>query len=332
MNTKSTIGLAVLALGLLILSNSVYIVNEIERAVLLRFGKVVDFDTPPGLHFKIPGVHKVIRFDARVLTSDAKPERYLTSEKKPVIVDSFIKWRIAEDGVDKFYKATTGGAFPPDEMARRLIASRVSDGLRNQFGERSMREVVSGERDELMTELTRQVNGLTSESLGIEVIDIRVKRIDLPPEVSSSVYQRMNTERQREAREYRSQGREQAEVIQADADRQRTILEAEAYREAELIRGAGDAQAASIYANAYNQDPEFYSFYRSLNAYKETFNNRGDIIVLEPDSDFFQYMNGALTAAPKKDLEPAPAPITNNIDDTPPPPPTTLPLELEQIQ
>ena len=279
--------IAVLAL---VASNSLYIVDETERAIKLKFGQIVESDIQPGLHFKIPVLNTIRKFDARVLTMDARPQRYLTLEKKAVIVDSFIKWRIAN--VQAYYEATSG-----DELvAARLLAPRVDEGLRNQFGERTMYEVVSGERDEIMTVLTSKLNDITKAELGIEIRDIRVKRIDLPPEVSHAVYERMNTERQREAREHRSQGKELAEGIRADADRQRQIILAEAFRESERIRGEGDATAASTYAKAYTQDPEFYSFVRSLEAYRNTFNNRDDIMVLEPDSDFFNYLKQASPA------------------------------------
>lgn len=290
MQGKSFPALILIAILALVVSNSLYIVDETERAIKLRFGQIVESDIQPGLHFKLPVLNTIRKFDARVLTMDARPQRYLTLEKKAVIVDSFIKWRIAN--VQSYYEATSG-----DELvAARLLAPRVDEGLRNQFGERTMYEVVSGERDEIMTELTAKLNEITKAELGIEIRDIRVKRIDLPPEVSHAVYERMNTERQREAREHRSQGKELAEGIRADADRQKQIILAEAFRESERIRGEGDATAASTYAQAYQQDPEFYSFIRSLEAYRNTFNSKDDIMVLEPDSDFFNYMKQYGTA------------------------------------
>ncbi len=284
MSNKMTGILALAALALLLASNSLFIIKETERGVMLEFGKVERADIQPGLHWKWPMVNEVRKFDARVLTLDANPERFLTIEKKGMMVDSFAKWRIIDVG--KYYTATNG----EESRAMRLLAQRVNEGLRNGFGERTLQEVVSGERDQLMNELTVALNEFTQTSLGIEVVDVRVKRIDLPSEVSGSVYNRMNSERQRESQEHRSKGYEQAEVIRADADRQRTILEAEAYRESELIRGEGDAEAARIYAEAFNQDPEFYAFVRSLNAYKETFRDKGDIMLVEPDSDFFKYL------------------------------------------
>jgi membrane protease subunit HflC len=281
-----SIGLAaVVFLAVILVSNSIYIVKETERAVLLQFGALDRADIKPGLHFKIPMVHHVRKFDARVLTFDARPERFLTVEKKGMIVDSFAKWRIRD--VNTYYTSTNG-----DELrAETLLAQRINEGLRNQFAQRSLNEVVSGERDQLMTDLTIALNEFTNSSLGIEIVDVRVKRIDLPDDVSESVFRRMISEREREAREHRAKGREQAEVIQADADRQQAVIEAEAYRDAEFLRGDGDAQAAAIYAEAYNRDPEFYSFLRSLNAYKETFKGRGDLLLVDPESEFFRYLN-----------------------------------------
>lgn len=278
-----------LLIGLVVLvgiaSNAIYVVNERERAVLLQFGEVVDTDIEPGLHFKMPIVNDVRRFDARLITLDSSPQRYLTAEKKALIVDSFVKWRVQDAG--KFYTATGGDEF----TANSLLASRVDNGLRNKFGERTVYEVVSGERDALMTEITKELDDIALSELGIHVTDVRVKGIDLPPEVSSSVYSRMSTEREREARDHRSRGRELAEGIEADADRQQTVIEANAFREAEQIRGEGDAIAAEIYANAFNQDPEFYAFYRSISAYRSSFSGKEDLLVIDPASDFFRYLN-----------------------------------------
>lgn len=284
MSGKSMAGLVIALLVLVVGFNSLYIIKETDRAVLLRFGEIVDPDIDPGLHFKIPVMNKVRKFDGRIQTLDAQAQAYLTIEKKRLIVDSFIKWRVVEP--QKYYTATSGDQF---RAAERLFPS-VDAGLRNQFGERTLTEVVSGERDELMVELTATLSDVAREELGIELIDIRVKKIDLPQEVSNSVYDRMRTEREREARELRSRGQELAEGIRADADRQKAVIEANAYRDAQQLRGEGDALAAKIYADAYNQDAEFYSFYRSLNAYKEAFNQQGDIMVLKPDSDFFRYL------------------------------------------
>lgn len=278
-------------IGLLIIAfigaNSLYIISEYQRGVLLRLGKLHDNDIKPGLHVKIPFVDEVRVFDARILTVDTRPERFLTIEKKSMEVDSFTKWRIIDVG--KYYTATNG----EEERAQRLLSQRVNEGLRNQFAQRSLQEVVSGERDLLMVELVDQLNQFTQTSLGVEVIDVRVKKIDLPATLSEAVFRRMRAEREREAREARSKGREQAEIIRADADRQKAIIEAEAYRDAELLRGEGDAKAASIYAQAYNKDPEFYAFQRSLTAYRNAFNSKDDIMLVDPDGDFFRYLNDA---------------------------------------
>ena len=285
MNASRLNIIAVIAvLVLVVVSNSLYIVNERERAVLLKFGEVGATDVQPGLHFKLPIVNDVKRFEARLMTLDSRPQRYLTAEKKGLIVDSYVKWRVAD--VDSYYTATGG-----DELeANRLLTSRVDNGLRNKFGERTVYEVVSGERDELMAEIALQLDDIARRELGIEILDVRVKAVDLPPEVSNSVYSRMASEREREARELRSRGRELAEGIEADADRQKTIIEAEAYREAQAVRGEGDASAAQIYAEAFNLDPEFYSFYRSMEAYRTSFANKDDLLVIEPDSDFFRFL------------------------------------------
>ena len=287
MNGKSMLALAVAALTLLVVSNSVYVVKETERAVLLEFGKMVQADLKPGLHFKWPMINEVRKFDGRVLTLDTAPQNFMTVEKKGMIVDYFAKWKIQD--VDKFYTATGG-----DEMtADRLMAQRINEGLRNQFARRSLLDVVSGERDELMDKLTHNLDDFSRSSLGIQLIDVRVKQIELPPEVSGSVYSRMTSEREREAREHRSKGKEQAEFISADADRQKVVVEAEAYRDAERIRGEGDAIAAATYAAAYSKDPEFYTFVRSLNAYKKAFQNKDDIMLVDPDSEFFRYLKDA---------------------------------------
>ena len=276
---------AVLALvAVLLLLQSIYIVRETERAILLRFGAVSRADVPPGLHLKLPIAEEVKKFDARVLTLDSNPETYYTLEKKPLIVDSFAKWRIVD--VQNYYTASSGD----EGRANRVLQERVNEGLRNAMSRRDMHEVISGERDQLMQELTADLNRVMKDAVGIEVIDVRVKRIDLPTEVSTSVYDRMNSERQIEARQYRAQGGELALGIRADAERQTVVIEAEAYREAELIRGDGDAQSASIYADAFNKDPEFYEFTRSINAYTKVFGHKSDMLVLDPNSEFFKYL------------------------------------------
>ena len=285
---KSSIFISALSLiAVIIISQSLFVVSEIERAVKLRFGEIVQFDLEPGLHFKWPIINSVRYFDSRILTLDAQPQRYLTSEKKALMVDSFIKWRIKD--VAKYF-TTTGG---DEERAKRLLSQRVDTGLRNEFGTRTVKEVVSGERDQLMNSLTSMLDGIAQQELGVEVIDLRVKRIDLPLEVSDSVYNRMRTERQRLARELRAQGNEVAEKIRATADKDKTIILADAYREAEETRGNGDAKATATYAEAYSKDPEFYDFTRSLKAYQATFQSKGDILLIDPDSDFFKYLDNS---------------------------------------
>ncbi len=284
MKISSNVALFIVAVVVLAAYNCLYVVREIDKAVLLTFGEVTNVDVPPGLHFKIPGVHAVRIFDGRIQTLDADTESYLTAEKNYLEVDSFAKWRISNTA--KFYTSTSGDK----STAENLLAQRINAGLRNEFGVRSVHEVVSGQRDLLMTELTADLNAQVHEQLGIEVVDVRVKKIDLPPLVSDSVFQRMNTSRQEEAQELRSTGMEVAEGIRADADRQQIIIEAEAYRDSELIRGEGDAEAAAIYASAFSKDPEFYEFTRSLNAYRETFRDSGDLLLLSPDSEFFRYL------------------------------------------
>lgn len=264
--------------------NALYVIKETERGVLLRFGEVVNTDIKPGLHVKIPFVNSVRRFDGRVLTVDSPSQRFFTQEKKALIVDSFAKFRVSD--TTKLYEAT---GF--DEGAvRALLAQRINDGLRNQVAVRTIQEVVSGERDELMEALTSELTVVAQEQLGVEVIDVRVKKIDLPDDVSESVYLRMNADREKEARERRSVGRELAEGIRAAADREVTVITANAYKEAEQIRGEGDAQATAIYAESFSQDPEFYSFTRSLRAYQESFQGTGDVLLLQPDSEFFRYL------------------------------------------
>ena len=265
-------------------SNTLYVISEFERGITLRFGQLIEADIQPGLHVKIPFLDDVRRFDARILTVDAQPASFFTVEKKRLIVDSYAKWKIAN--VETYYKATNG----VERTAENRLAKRINDGLRNQFGTRTLREVVSGERDLLMKNITQELNTSVRDELGIEIVDIRVKRIDLPQEVSSQVFRRMTAERDKEAQELRSTGKEKAEKIRASADRERTIELANAYRDAEELRGEGDAKAASIYAEAYQQDAEFYSFIRSLNAYKAAFSSKGDIMLVEPDSQFFKYL------------------------------------------
>ncbi len=268
-------------------SDAVFVVRETERAILLRFGQIIDADLEPGLHFKMPWVNTVRKFDGRVLTVTAEAQRYLTLEQKALVVDSFAKWRIGD--VEAFYTSSTG----EESRTSNLLAQRINDGLRNKFGERDLQEVVSGQRDLLMEELTRELNLSTAEEYGIEVIDVRVKQIELPLDVRSSVYERMTSERQREAQQLRSRGNELAIGIEADADRQEAVLLVEAYRDAERIRGEGDAIASSTYAAAYSRNEEFYAFTRSINSYQESFSNKGDVLLVDPDSEYFKYMRGS---------------------------------------
>ncbi len=283
--TSRSLSLVLLLVLALVGSSSLYVIQETELGVKLRFGRLIETDIQPGLHYKIPFVDQVRKFDGRVLTLDADPASFFTIEKKRLIVDAFSKWRIID--VDVYYRATGGN----QAVAQERLASRVNDGLRNQFGARTLHEVVSGERDQLMKHLADKLNLTLGQSLGVEVVDVRVKGIDLPPEVSEQVYRRMKAEREKEARILRSEGRESAEKIRADADRQKTILLANAYRVAEETRGQGDATATSTYAAAYTKNPEFYAFIRSLSAYRKSFANKGDVLLVDPKSDFFRYMN-----------------------------------------
>ena len=276
--------LIAIAASLVVLGNTLYVISDFERGITTRFGEIIESDIESGIHYKMPFIDEVLRFDARILTVDAQPASFFTIEKKRLIVDSYAKWRISD--VETYYRALKGN----ERTAENRLAKRINDGLRNQFGTRTLREVVSGERDLLMKNITQDLNSTVLDSLGIEIVDVRVKRIDLPQEVSSQVFRRMTAERDKEAQELRSTGKEKAERIRASADRERTIELANAYKDAEELRGEGDAKAASIYAEAYQQDAEFYSFMRSLNAYKAAFSNKGDIMLIEPDSQFFKYL------------------------------------------
>jgi membrane protease subunit HflC len=284
MSGRNMTFLVVAAVALLLANNSLYVIKQTERGVLLQFGEVVNPDLQPGLHVKIPFVNNVRKFDGRLITVDSQPERFFTQEQKALIVDSYAKFRIKD--TSKFYTATNG----EESRAMGLLSQRINNGLRNQVAVRTIQEVVSGERDQLMQDLTEELTVVAQEVLGVEVVDVRVKQIDLPPDVSESVYRRMNAEREKEAREHRSQGQELAEGIRAAADREVTVLQANAYRDAELIRGEGDANATRIYADAFNRDREFYAFTRSLRAYQQSFNGNGDILLIQPDSEFFRYL------------------------------------------
>jgi membrane protease subunit HflC len=277
-NTLLGILVAVLILG----SLSVFSVDETETAIRFRLGEIVEADYKPGLHFKLPFINNVRRYDRRLQTLDTDPERFLTAEKKNLIVDSFVMWRIAD--VARYYTSVGGD---PGRANIRLDQI-IKDGLRSEFSKRTLQEVVSGDRKQIMDILTGAA-GREASQLGILVLDVRIKRIDLPSEVSSSVFRRMRAERERVARDFRSRGAEAAERIRADADRQSTVILAEAYRDAERQRGEGDARAADIYAQAYSKDSDFYGFYRSLNAYRRAFERQDSIFVLRPDSKFFEY-------------------------------------------
>ena len=284
MNLKSLLTAIGAFVVVVLVWNMLYVVHETERAILLRFGAVEKADLDPGLDWKLPIAEEVKKFNGKVLTVDAPPERYLTLEQKPVMVDSFAKWRVGD--VERYYTSTSGDP----QRASDLLKERVSEGLRNQISRRDQHEVISGERDQLMAELTTSLNDVMAREMGVRVVDVRVKRIDLPTEVEDAVYQRMNSAREIEAKQYRASGDEKAIGIEADADRQVTVITAEAYRQAEEIRGAGDAEAARIYAAAFNKDPEFYAFYRRVTAYSKVFSGKEDQLVLEPNSDFFRYL------------------------------------------
>lgn len=286
-NIKVQIGIAVLVLFAALTPQVLYTITMMEKGVLLRFQKVQRSDFEPGLYFKFPFIDEIVKFDKRTLTLDADPERFLTKEKKFLIVDSFIMWRIEDE---ERYFTTTGG----DEFAaQRLLAQKVNSGLRDEFGLRTIKEVVSGERREVMSILKGQANVAAAE-LGVQIIDVRIKKVDLPDAVSDAVYQRMISERKRVANELRSQGAEAAERIRADADRQRTEILADAYRQAQEVRGEGDAVSAQTYAQAYARNKEFFNLYRSLEAYRKTFQGQGDVMIMQPDSEFFRYFKNPL--------------------------------------
>lgn len=274
--------------------NSLFVVNEGARGIVIQFGKVKrDAETDetlvyaPGLHFKVPLFDRVKLLDARVQTLDGEPDRFVTSEKKDLIVDSYVKWRISDFA--KYYLATSGGI---KNLAEALLKQKVNNGLRSEFGTRTIAEIVSGERSELMDEALESAQ--SSDELGIEIVDVRVKQINLPLEVSNSIFDRMRAERTAVAKEHRSEGQEQAEIIRADIDRRVTVMLADAERNARKLRGEGDASAAQIYADTYTKSPEFYSFLRSMDAYRASFNSKQDVLVVEPTSDFFKYLKNSV--------------------------------------
>jgi membrane protease subunit HflC len=281
MNFVAAIVIALLA----VLGSSIFTVDQRQHAIVFQLGEVRDVISKPGLYFKWPMIQNVRYFDKRILTLDtSEPERYITSEKKNVLVDSFVKWRIVDPRL--YYVSVAGD----EERAKTRLFQTVNAGLREEFGKRTVHDVVSGERNKIMEEM-REKADLDARKIGVQIIDVRVKRVDLPTEVSESVYRRMEAERKRVANELRSEGSAEAEKIRADADRQREVIVAEAYRDAQRTKGEGDAKAASTYAQAFNQNPEFFAFYRSLEAYRNSFQSKNDILVLEPNSDFFKYMN-----------------------------------------
>ena len=283
--------IAVFVLLVLLASGSLFAVKEGERAIVIQFGKVQRDDATgdtkvfePGLHFKLPFIDSVRVLDARIQTLDGSPDRFVTSEKKDLIVDSYVKWRI--DDFARYYLSTGGNKL----QAEALLKQKVNNGLRSEFGTRTIAQIVSGERSALMNQAMEQAS-TSSDELGIEIVDVRVKQINLPTEVSNSIFQRMRAERAAVAREHRSEGQEQAEVIKANIDAKVTVMLADAERNARQLRGEGDAIAAQIYADAYSKNADFYSFLRSMDAYKESFNSKQDVMVIAPDSDFFKYMN-----------------------------------------
>ena len=283
LSRNTLIGAAVAVVALL--SMSLFTVDETQTAIRFQLGEIVQDNYAPGLHWKWPLINNVRKFDRRLQTLDTEPERFLTAEKKNVIVDSFAMWRI--DDVRRFYTAVGGDP----AQANVRLDQIVKDGLRSEFSKRTIQEVVSGDRDQIMETLSRLLREQATQ-LGIAAVDVRIKRIDLPPDVSNSVFSRMKAERLRVAKDFRSRGGEAAERIRADADRQSTVLLAEAYRDAERQRGEGDAQATDIYAQAYGKNRDFYSFHRSLAAYRQSFSSRDDVLVLQPEgSQFFRFFN-----------------------------------------
>jgi membrane protease subunit HflC len=284
---------AIVVALLVVLGSSIFTVDQRQYAIVFQLGEVRDVISQPGLYFKWPMIQNVRYFDKRILTLDtSEPERYITSEKKNVLVDSFVKWKIVDPRL--YYVSVAGD----EERAKTRLSQTVNAGLREEFGKRTVHDVVSGERNKIMEEM-RQKADLDARKIGVQIIDVRVKRVDLPSEVSESVYRRMEAERKRVANELRSEGSAEAEKIRADADRQREVIVAEAYRDAQHTKGEGDAKAAATYAQAFNQNPEFFAFYRSLEAYRNSFQSKSDIIVLEPSSDFFKYMKSVGGAAGK---------------------------------
>ena len=289
MSAKGSMGVIALLIVIFVGFGAVYRVDMRQKAIVFQLGEIVRSDDEPGLHFKVPFINNVQKFDARIQTMDAAPESYLTKEKKNLVVDSFVKWRIS-NAAD--YYTTLGGL---KANAENRLAQRVNDALRQEFGKRSVPQVISGDRVEIM-DVVRETTDQETKSLGVEVVDVRLKRVDLDTTISIGVYQRMEAERSRVAKDLRARGAEAGEKIRADADRQRAIILAEARREAQQTKGEGDAKATAIYADAFTRDSEFYRMYRSLNAYRATFNSPDNLLVIEPKSEFFRYFNQARPA------------------------------------
>jgi membrane protease subunit HflC len=287
MKPNMTNFLVAVAVALILASMSVFIVDQRQSAIVFQFGEVVRLETTPGIKFKLPLVQNVRLFDSRILTLDSDdPERFITAEKKNVLVDSFIKWRIVD--VKQYYVSVTGD----ETRAQTRLMQTVNSTLREEFGKRTIHEVVSGQREELMR-VVREKTDVDARKIGVEVLDVRLKRVDFPVEISDSVYRRMDAERKRVANELRATGNAESEKIRADADRQREIILAQAYRDAQKIKGEGDAKATALYAGAFGRNPEFYAFYRSLDVYKQGFKSKSDIMVLDAGSPFFKYLKGS---------------------------------------
>ncbi len=288
---KNLLAVVVVLLGAL-LFNSIFVVREGTQAIVITFGKVAQDANGetvvygPGLHFKVPIFDRIQPLDARIQTLDERADRFVTSEKEDLIVDSYVKWKIEDFA--RYYLSTGGNKL----QAETLLKQKVNNGLRSEFGTRTIQQIVSGERSELMDSAMTQASD-TSGELGIQIIDVRVKQINLPVEISNSIFDRMRAERAAAAREYRSEGKEQGEIIKANIDARVEVMLADAERNARQLRGEGDAEAAQIYALTYNKNPEFYSFLRSMDAYRNSFNNKQDVLVVEPDSDFFKYLKSS---------------------------------------
>jgi modulator of FtsH protease HflC len=285
---------------LLILSQSMFMVDQRQFAVIFQLGELIRIKDEPGLGWKVPLLQNIRFFDKRILTLDtSEAERFLTSEKKNVLVDLFVKWRIVD--AKQFYETISSGSASVDaeERAKARLSQTVNAILREEFGKRTVHEVVSGERDRIM-EIVRQKGNLDAKTFGAEIVDVRLKRVDYVPEIGESVYRRMEAERKRVANELRSEGAAEKERIQADADKQREVILAEAYKKAQQIKGAADAKATTIYSAAYGQNAEFYAFYRSLEAYKQSFKSKSDVLVLEPNAEFFKYLKSSTAGKPGK--------------------------------